>query len=82
MALAPLLVALAQALAPRKLLLFGRLSGMPILVFSPGANFGHHPLVQIFTSSLEIIVRLSKIKYEKVRFDKEDQTFQIDIIPI
>ena len=28
MALAPLLVALAQALAPRKLLLFGRLSGM------------------------------------------------------
>ena len=28
MALAPLLVALALALAPRKLLLFGRLSGM------------------------------------------------------
>ena len=28
MALAPLLVALAQALAPRKLLLFGRLSGI------------------------------------------------------
>ena len=29
LALAPLLVALAQALAPRKLLLFGRLSGSP-----------------------------------------------------
>ena len=30
MALAPLLMALAQALAPRKLLLFGRLSGKPL----------------------------------------------------
>ena len=35
MALAPLLVALAQALAPRKLLLFGRLTGTYLLFVQP-----------------------------------------------
>ena len=39
-------------------------------------------VVQIFTSSLEIIVQLSEIKYEKGRFYKEDLTFQIDIITV
>ena len=42
----------------------------------------YNKVAQIFTSSLEIIVQLSEIKYEKGRFYKEDQTFQIDIIPI
>ena len=39
-------------------------------------QLNYNKVVQIFTSSLEIIVQLSEIKYEKGRFYKEDLTFQ------